>query len=74
MVSITEDLNSLVCLERESLSVTHFFDLDPRTIEKKVVFEQALKITQRLPGCNHMLFSKHEPEGAIMKIFDGYLC
>lgn len=29
--SIKNELDNLICLERESLPVTHFYDLDPRT-------------------------------------------
>lgn len=42
----------------ESLPITHLFELDPRLKGKKEVVEKALKVVQRLPGCNHMLFSK----------------
>jgi hypothetical protein len=54
--SITEELDSLVCLERESIPMTHLFELDPRTKERKKAVDIAMRVAHRWPECNHIEF------------------
>lgn len=72
--SIRNERKDLICLESNSVPVTHFYGLDDRTEKRRDAVETAMRVLLRKPECNHVEFSKVRPHRAIMKIADGYLC